>query len=278
MAITTQDGVVAGMKPPVSFYKGSFTGEAAGYFHSLFGVSGIPGAGTLGSPGLNGASVTTTTLGGALPYANPAAGLGYLAKTSIAVGANIIGFLLYDLLWYNSGITVTTTTAQNITFSGLPSRCPVNGSTTPDANGNLIEAWLYCSTATTNVGAVTNTTISYTDEAGNAGNTGTIVTPGWPATAVAGTFHMFSLAGSDAGVRSVQSITLGTSYGAGAVNLMLIRRLAFVPFSTATSGALLDWAALGLPQIFDSSAIYAAVLLSGTAAGTCAGDIAFAHG
>ena len=45
--------------------------------------------------------------------------------------------------------------------------------------------------------------------------------PSFPATAVAGTLVPFQLAQGDRGVRSVQSVTLGTSYGAGAVSLVL---------------------------------------------------------
>lgn len=278
MAITTEDGIVSGMVPPNAFMKSSFTGEAAGYFHNLFAVAGLPAAGALGAPGLNGASVTTTTLGGALPFSNPAAGNTYLSKLSVSVGANIVGFMLYDLLWYNSGIAVTTTTAQNITFSGLPSRCPPASGSTPDALGKNVEIWIHCATATTNAGAITNTTISYTDESGNAGNTGTIIAPGWPATAVAGTMHPIGLAGADTGVRSVQSVTLGTSYGGGAISLMAIRRIAFIPFVAASSGALIDWAGLGFPRLYDSSALYMAVLLSGTAAGVTVGDTAYSQG
>jgi hypothetical protein len=279
MAIATEDGIVAGLRPPQAFHKASFTGEAAGQFHNLFAVAGAPPAGALAAPGLNGATVDdSSAIGGMFRFDNPASGNAHLAKLAVSVGANIVGFMLYDLLWYNSGLVVTTTTAQNITFPGLPSRSVPASGATPDGNGGNIEAWMHCITATTSAAAITNTTISYTDQAGNASNTGTIMGPGWPATAVAGTFVPFALAGNDNGVRSVQSVTLGTSYGGGAISLMLIRRIAFVPFVAATSGQLLDWAGLGLPRLYDDSALYMAVLLSGTTAGTVQGDLSIAHG
>lgn len=278
-AITTEDGIVAGMLPPLSYTKASFTGEAAGYYHNLFAVAGNPAAGALAAPGLNGATVDdSSAIGGMFRFDNPSSGNAYLSKLSVSVGANILGFLLYDLLWYNTGIAVTTTTAQNITFPTLPSRCvPASGST-PDALGGAIEIWIHCATATTNAGVVANTTMSYTNQANAAGRTGTIIGPGWPITAVAGTFWPIGLSGSDTGVRSVQSITLGTSYGAGAISLFAIRRVAFVPFVAAISGGLFDWAALGFPRLYNDSALYMAVLLSGTAAGNTTGDLAYSHG
>jgi hypothetical protein len=45
----------------------------------------------------------------------------------------------------------------------------------------------------------------------------------FPATAVAGTLVPFQLATGDRGVQSVQSVTLGTSYVAGAISLVLFR-------------------------------------------------------
>jgi hypothetical protein len=278
-AITSEDGIVAGMLPPITFIKGSFTGEAAGYFHNLLGVGGIPPAAILGTPGLAGTTVnSTSSIGGMFRFTDPTSGLAYLAKLSANVGAAIVGLMLYDLLWYNSGINVTDTAAQTINSVTFPPRCVPASGTTPDSNGRGIEIWIHCVTATTNTGAITNTTISYTNQDGVSGRTGTILAPGWPATAVVNTFHPIGLQGSDTGVRSVQSITLGTSYGGGAISLFAIRRIAWLPFVSASSGALFDWAALGFPQLYNGSALYLAALLSGTSAGTCAGDLAYSHG
>jgi hypothetical protein len=277
MAITTVDQIIAGMLPPISMQKASFTGEAAGLWHALAALAGNPGPIALGTPGLNGASVSANALGGAFAFVNPATGNSYLARMSFMAGANLVGFKLYDLLWYNTGIAVTTTTAQNITFSGLPSRCvPASGST-PDANGGNIEAWLWSTTATTNAGAIANTTYSYTNEGGTSGRSGGLAYS-WPATAVAGTMVPFQLQAGDRGVRSIASITLGTSYGGGAISLICLRSISEIYLPVASSGICLDWAGLGFPQLFDSSALYGAVMLSGTAAGSTAGALSIAQG
>lgn len=273
MAITTEDGIVTGLIPPASFYKGSFTGEAAGYWHNLGVVAGMPGAWTLGTPGMAGATVTTSTIGGALNWSNPGAGNAYLAKLAHSHGANIIGFMVYDLLWYQSGIAEATTTGQTVNSVTWPAR-DRNGST----NGDGVEVWMHCTTATTNGAAITNTTITYTNSGGTGSRTGTILAPGWPASAVAGTIHPFGFSGSDVGVRSVQTVTLGTSYVGGQVELIAIRPIVKSMLLTATSGNQLDWASLGFPRIYNDSALYLAVLLSGTAAGISYGDYAYAHG
>lgn len=276
MAITTEDGIVAGLKPGFPFQKATFTGEAAGQWHNLMALAGNPGAVALGSPGLNGATVTTTTLGGAWPFINPASGNTYLASLAVAVGANIIGFRLFDVLWYNTGIVITTTTNQAITSPTWPARCvPASGST-PDTNGGRIQIWLWASAAIGG-GAVSNTTYSYTDESGNSGRSAGLVYS-WPATAVAGTMVPFGLQGDDTGVRSVQGITLGTTYTSGTVNMLATRTVAEIYFPTATAGGVYDWADLGLPQIYDSSALYMGALLSGTAAGLVSGSASYTQG
>ena len=272
MAIVTEDGIVAGLKPPNSFVKSTFTGEAAGQWHNLGVVAGVPSVWTLGAPGMGGVAVSTTTIGGALPFSNPLLGNAYLAQLSVAVGANIVACMIYDLLWYQSGIAETTTTAQTVNSVTWPARDRA-GST----NGEGVEIWMHCTTATTNASAIATTTYSYTNQAGVPGRSAGLAYS-WPATAVAGTLVPFALSGSDTGVRSVQSVTLGTSYAGGQVELIAIRRVATIPFVAPLSGLVLDWAALGFPQLFNDSALYMGVSLSGTAAGNVSGSVAYAHG
>lgn len=273
MAITTEDGIVAGMRQPVAFMKATFTGEAAGQIADLGGLAGIPSARVLAAPGMAGATVTNASaIGGMIPWTDPSSGNAYLAKLAASVGANIIGFLLYDLLWYQSGIAETTTTAQTINSVAWPAR-----SADGTANGEGVEIWMHTTTATTNAGTIAGSTYSYTNQAGTAGRSAGMPYV-WPITAVAGTMVPFARQSGDTGVRSVQTVTLTTSYGGGQVELFALRRIAYCPFVGATSGMLLDWGGLGFPQLYNGTALYMAVLLSGTAGGTTSGDLAFTHG
>lgn len=265
--ITTTSGIVAGLKPAVGAVKNAFTGEASGQWHNLGVVAGNPGVWTLGSPGMAGAAVVANALGGALRFDNPASGEARLAKLQAALGANVIALMLYDLLWYQSGIAETTTGSQAVNSVAFPAR-DIAGS----VNGDGVEAWLHATTVTGNAGAISNTTLGYTNEAGTAGRSAGLAYD-WPISGVAGTMVPFGLQGSDRGVRSIQSVTLGTSYVSGQVELLGVRRIA-----TVYGSGLFDWVALGFPRCFNDSALYAAVLLSGPAAGVTNFEANFAHG
>lgn len=273
MAITTLDQVIAGMRPPEDFLKVGAAMEAVGVHHSFFYTSGRPGAAVAPSPGLAGAALTTYA--GQIPFVNPASGNSYLAR--LQASASVAGaLLLCDRLWHNSGLVVTTTTAQTVNSATLPSRCVPSSGDTPDTNGGNILAGIEVGTATTNAGAVTNTTMSYTDSDGNAGNTATISS--FPATAVAGTFVPFQLAAGDKGVRSIQTITLGTSYGGGAIFAVMYRILARLEMSVANVGAAIDSISGGFPRLYDNTVPFLIWLPTATTALTLNGQMIVTQG
>lgn len=269
MAITTIDGVIAGLQPPQNVFKVGPTMEAAGVMHSLLYATGLPGAGTAPSMGINGSALTS--LDGQIPFTNPTGGaFKYLARADVS--STVFGtLLLFDRLWHNSGIVVTTTTAQTITFPGLPAR-DMGGTT----DGVGVQVGIEVVTATTNASAIANTTISYTNSAGTAGRTGTIAS--FPATAVAGTFVPFALAAGDVGVRSVQSITLGTTYGGGAISLVAYRQVARVSLPLANGTTLLDAVQLGMPRLYDNTVLFPVWLASSTSGVTLHAQLVYAEG
>lgn len=211
-------------------YKVGTAPEAAATWYCWAKDSGTPGAWAPGTPGVAGRTTdgTTSTDAGCLLIANPSTGANYLVQSSVA--ASVAHFFnLFDVLWVNSGLVVTTTTAQTVNSVTFPAR-DVNGST----NGEGVFVGILVTTATTNVGAVTNTTMSYTNSDGTAGHTATIAS--FPATAVIGTFVPFQLQAGDRGVRSIQSVTLGTSYAAGAISIIAYRPLDSQPMLVANTG------------------------------------------
>lgn len=274
MAITTLDGLIAGLRPPELLMKTGTTMEAAGVLHSLFYTAGRPGAAVAPSPGLAGAALTS--YGGQVPYTDPVAGNGYLAR--LEAHASIAGCLIVaDRLWHNSGLVVSTLTAQTVNSATWPAR-DMNGST----NGEGVLVGIEVSTATTNVSAVTNTTMSYTNQGGTSGRTATIPSTGpgagFPATAVAGTFVPFQLAAGDSGVGSIQSVTLGTSYAGGAIHLVAYRVLAVLPVPVANVGQAQDALAVGLPRLYNGTVPFLLWLPTATTAATVAGQLTYAHG
>ena len=217
----------------VSWLKVGATSEATGLIQMMAKDTGFPGAWVPGTPGLNGDALDCSTaadavIAGAPLLTAPASG-NYFLTTVNAAGSVAEFGMLVDLIWYNTGLVVTTTTAQNTTLPTLPNRDQYGTN-----NGEGWQAAIYVTTATTNAGAVTNTTLSYTDSDGNAGNTATMAS--FPATAVAGAFIPFQLAAGDRGIRNIASVTLGTSLVTGAVSLVLYRPLAYIPMTAANVG------------------------------------------
>lgn len=268
--------VTSTMSPSVGkfspFYKIVSVAEAIGYQHSTALSIGYPGQWAVGTPGLAGRATDGTAAADFGCIVIPSPGVGPLYLTDFRVSATVAHFFsVNDYLWVNSGIAVTTTTSQTINSVALPSR---------DAVGNTLGEGVYIgllvTTATTNGAAISNSTISYTNQAGTAGRTATLTnqTGGQiPATAVAGTFITFALQAGDTGVRSIQSITLATSLGGGAVSLVMFRPLAMAPALLANVGspalAQMDPGNL----IFAGTCAFAHYIASATSATTIHGGV-----
>ena len=125
-------------------------------------------------------------------------------------------------------------------------------------------------------GGLITYTLSYTNQAGTSGRTATIAS--FPATAVAGTFVPFQLAAGDTGVRSIQSITLGTSYGGGAIHLVAYRILARLELPIANTGGAIDAVSGGFVRCFDNTVPFLVWLPTSTTGVTVAGQLIITQG
>jgi hypothetical protein len=272
VAITNMDQLIAGMsRYPRTYGKDTASNEAAGIPHTPWYATGITGAGAAPGGALNGANFTGPTLAGQIQMPAAVSGqLVYLARWGMVHTGGLGHAWLVDKQWGNVPV-VTTTGAQAITQPTLPAR-DNSGST----NGDGVMLALECSSATGNAGAITNTTVSYTNSAGTAGRTATLTS--YPATAVAGTWVPLSLQAGDVGVRSVQSITLGTSYVSGAIHLVAFRLVAELEAPTANIGASKSFTGLNLPYVPDTSVLQLVYWPTGTTVGTVSGSLSYAQG
>ena len=227
---TTGDTEIAGDSRVI--FKVGTAPEAAGQYYCFAKDGGAPGAWLPGTPGINGRNTDGTTAGdlGCISAGTPVSGVNYI-RDMVMTASQAGTFILADILWVNSGLVVTTTTAQAITQPTLPLRDNLGTS-----NGFGIGAGILVTTATTNAAAIANITLSYTNSEGVSGRTATISS--YPATAVIGTFVPFQLAQGDIGIRSIQSITLGTTLTAGAISLIAFNFLATVPVTVANIGSI----------------------------------------
>lgn len=252
----------------LGFYKVGTAPEAAGQYYCHAKDTGNPGAWAPGTPGLTGRTTdgTTTTDAGCLPFRDASSGSNYL--TDYNVCASVAGhFFLYDVLWVGTGAVVTTTTAQTVNSIAWPAR-DINGST----NGEGVYVGILVTTATTNAGAITGTTMSYTNSDGTAGRTATMAS--FPATAVIGTFVPFQLAAGDRGVRSIQSVTLTTSYAGGAIALIAFRPIINRPVIVANVGTAVSHLPLnpGI-KLYSGTCLLPFQLASATTATTITGTV-----
>jgi hypothetical protein len=218
MAITTLDGLVAGYQPNKLIMKSHTTGlESAGQHWSSWLDVGHPVAAAAPAAGMAGETLDNTVTG-AINFGNTTGGEKQYLVNGFIQNFTLARMFLHDRLWQNSGIAVTTTTAQTINSVTWPAR-DATGST----NGLGVMVGLEVNTATTNAGVITNTTMSYTNSDGTSGRTATLMRVA--ATSALASFYPFRLQTGDKGVRSIQSITLGTSYGGGSISLVAYKTL-----------------------------------------------------
>lgn len=247
------------------------TAEAAGITHTPWYQTGLIGAGSAPTGGLNGATFTGPGVAGSIPI--PAAVTAQfirLLRWELTHAGSIGSVWLVDRLWGNVPV-VTTTTGQAVTSPTWPAR-----DATASTAGSKVYLALETSSATGNVGAITNTTVTYTNSAGTGSKTATMAS--YPATAQAGTWVPFSLAAGDDGVRSVQTVTLGTSYVSGAIHVVAFRLIAALSAPTANVSAKAGFTDLGLPTIWDNSVLQLVYFPTGTALGAAFGSLSYAQG
>ena len=252
----------------ISIYKTGTAAEAAGSWYGFLKDVGSPGAWAPGTPGINGATVTAP-FGGALDLPSPSSA--WYLKQLTAAASVLCTPKLVDLLWYNTGLVVTTTTAQAITTPAFPAR-DSNGS----ANGEGLMIGLYWTAASTNAAAIAGSTVTYTNQAGVGSKTATLIATAGnqiPATPVIGTLVWFQLAAGDTGVRSIQSISLVTSLVTGSVSLIVARPVwppvPLVAVNVA-GGAAIDPAGA---RIWTGSALFLTMLATATTALTVTGGL-----
>lgn len=256
---------------PYTFMKTGTAPEAASNWYCTAKDAGFPGAWSPGTPGLNGRVTDGTTAAdnGCIPIKNPAVGANYLTALEMASSVNHT-HQFSDVLWVNTGLVVTNIAAQAITTPTLPAR-DINGTT----NGEGCMIAMLFTAAATNAAAIANATVSYTNSDGVAGRTATLAAIAGsqiPATPVIGTLIWFNLQAGDKGVRSIQSVTLGTSLVTGSVSMLIARDVATLGTSipaVSASKALKDPGV----RLFNGSCILHSILASAATATFFSGEL-----
>lgn len=266
MAITTLDGVIAGMQPP-QFVSKSVTGTmVAGRPFTPLYTAGIPSAATAYAGDLNG--VALTSLAGQIPFSNPVSGNTYLARLQGSC-TQAGTLLLCDRLWHNK-IVVTTTTAQNITSPTWPAR---------DNNGETTGVGVYIAleiSGTVGAGAATPV-ISYTNTTPTSGRAGAMLVP-YVASSLIGTFYPFTLQAGDVGIKSVESVTLSVSMTSGTAGLVAYRVLAAMEVAVGGMSNAIDALTGGFPRMYDNTVPFLVFIPSTTTTSNINAQVIYTQG
>jgi hypothetical protein len=256
----------------IPFMKTGTAPDATGYWYGTWKDGGFPGAWSPGAPGLNG-RVTDGTVAadyGCIPISNPAVGANFLTSIDMAASVNHT-HIFFDVLWVNSGLVVTTTTAQAITIPALPAR-DVNGTTAGE--GTMIG--IMCTSASGLAAIASNATMTYTNSKGVAGKVATLVAivgSQAPATPVIGTIIWFNLAAGDTGVGAgAANVTLGTSWVSGTISLFIARDIATIGTVLPNVSATKPLVSPGV-RLYNGSCILHAILSSAATATFFSGEL-----
>ncbi|MGL4648233.1 MAG: hypothetical protein ACRC1H_02395 [Caldilineaceae bacterium] len=253
--IATRDDIVAAAKRILPLYKTTTRTTVAGGWFSMFDVAGNPGAGTLAGVGANG-RIEDDSMSG-YPIIPFSGGHTYLSRLSLS-NTVVSQIAIYDRLWVGGPYAFNAN--QAVVSPSWASRVSyANGQ--PDYTG--LELWVETVTAATG-----NQTwnVTYTDDSGGTGAvTGAT---GIGAAPTAGRCWQLPLAAGDSGLQAVTNVAGGTG-SAGTANIMVLRPLIRLYLPTANQLILLNWADLGLPELFNNSALYFMVMApSGTSSGS----------
>ena len=256
----------------ISFMKTGTAADTVGYWYSTFKDAGFPGAWAPGTPGVNGRVTNGTQAAdyGCIPIPNAAVGANYLTELQMAASVNHSNFF-YDVLWVNSGLSVTSTsTVQAIASPTLPAR-DINGTT----NGEGCVIGLYFSAASTLAAVNALSQVTYTNSRGVGSRIATILGVQGsqaPATPVVGTVIWYNLAAGDTGVRSIQGFNIGaTSWLTGTINLFIARDVATIGTTIPNVAAQKVIGSPGI-RLYNGTCMHHAVLASVTTATFFAGE------
>lgn len=278
MTITTRDQLIDALGNNSSrlvIDKASISNAAAGQFHSLWRATGQPGQAAIPAA----AAVCNNALTGALNFAqqtSPATTYGTWANAMCSNNATTLE--IHDRLMHMGGLSGTSTGSQTVNLDLNANLGSDNISARKgDANFSDVQWWMEWYTDTGGTAVTATVGVTYND-----GTTGTL------SVALAATRRaslMIPLNGfipaAAAGkyIRDIDTVQLSATTGsAGSFGFTATRPRMTMPLALANKMETFDWAALGLPEIFNSSCLMILQVASTTTTGTVRGGGKLSHG
>lgn len=279
MTITTRDALISALGNNSSRFvidKASLSNAVAGAVYSLWRATGQPGQGAIPTA----AAVCDNALTGSMGFNQqtaPATSYGGWANISCSNGAVTIE--VHDRLMHMGGLSGTSTTSQTVNLDVDANLATLNLSARKgDANYSDIQWWAewYTDTGAT----ASNATVNVTYNDGTSGNLNTFAAGG---TLRAGRMiplnNLIPAADSGKYIRDINTVILSASTtAAGNFGFTATRPRMTLPAPLANKMEIFDWAALGFPEIFNSSCLFPLMICSTTTTGAVRGGGKIIHG
>ena len=272
MTITTRDGVIAALASNherILVDKASLANAAAGQIFSCWTAAGTPGAGATPST----AAVCTKALAGAIAFTNQTAPvtsyLGWLAMANVTNSASTLE--IHDRLAHMGGLSGTVTTAQGALslVTSSPGADRIGATDYSDVQWFLE---VYTALGATGVNATVN--VTYGDD-----TTGNLAAVALGTTPRAGRLYPLVSAVSGKFIKAVNSVTLSATTGtAGNFGITASRSRTVVFCPVVNLATVADWAALGLPEVYNDACLWLATFCSTTTTGAWRGSGKMLHG
>ena len=256
--------------------KASIASQTANSYCSLWRATGQPGQGAIPTV----VATCNNTMVGTIGFKQQTSPItSYGAYLEIATGNAAMTMELHDRLASMGGLNGTLTTAQsvNLDLSILLSTDNINVRK-GDNNYSDVQWWLEWYTATGGTAVTATIAVTYND--GTTGNLSALSLASFrPASHMISINSLIPSAQSGKFIRGIVSVTLSATSGtAGNFGVTVTRPRMTLSSPIANFKFIADWAQLGLPEIYNSSAIFPIVLTPTTSTGTVRGGGKIAHG
>lgn len=262
MAITTGDGYIGAAKQVIPYTKTAAVTTVAATRYTVAQAAGNPGALTLlGAATPSGGVPTDATAGYPTINAFGGGATGYL--TRVTANSSVVGGLeLWDKVYAVGITTAQLGSLQTLTLSSQPSyssRMP--GGTDYSSTRIFVEI------TTTMSATATTINVTYTNESGTTGRT-TAATSGSLSGFAAGRWVELPLQAGDTGVQKIESVIIGgATNAAGALNVIVARRLWRGRVPVVNSAQVHGLDLTGMPQVWADSAIVLTCIADSTSTG-----------
>ncbi len=277
MTIASLDGLVSALgnnSSRIIIDKASIASQAAGTFVSLWRATGQPGQGAIPAA----AAVCNNALTGAIGFTQQTApATSYGAYLEAATSNSAMTLEIHDRMIHMGGLNGTLTTAQTvgIDFNGITADNMAKR--IGDSNYSDIQWWLEWYTATGSTAVTATVAVTYND--GTTGTLSASLAATRPASFMLPLNGLIPSAAAGKFIRGITSVQLSATSGtAGSFGVTATRPRMTIGCPIANFKFVADWAALGLPEIYNSSCLFPIVLTSTSSSGTVRGGGKIAHG